>query len=56
MVSAVVWQGVASLRDATKKGELGLTKDSLYIHYSRALPIFFLARGVNVRRGATDPL
>ena len=33
------WQGVASLRDATRKGVEQLTRKSLSILYSRMLPI-----------------
>ena len=35
------WQGVASHRDATRKGVEQLTRKSFSIHFSRALPIFF---------------
>ena len=35
------WQGVASLRDATRKDEEQLTGKSFSIRFSRALPIFF---------------
>ena len=35
------WQGVASLRDATRKGVEQLTRKSFSIRFSRALPIFF---------------
>ena len=35
------WQGVASLRDATRKGVEQLTRKSFPIRFSRALPIFF---------------
>ena len=34
-------QGVASLRDATRKGVEQLTRKSFSIRFSRALPIFF---------------
>jgi len=54
-VPAVVLQGVPSLRDGTK-GRVGVDKEfTVHSLLSRA-PDFFLARVVNVRRGATDPL
>ena len=50
-------QGVASLRDATRKGVERFTPKPHSIRHSRMLPIVLVcARVVNVRRGATDPL
>ena len=36
------WQGVASLRDATRKGVEQLTRKSFSIRFSRALPILLI--------------
>ena len=36
------WQGVASLRDATRKGVEQLTRKSFSTHFSRALPILLI--------------
>ena len=38
------WQGVASLRDATRKGVAQLTRKSFSIRFSRALPILLIRR------------